>query len=220
MSDDAFTVDDLSGVLSEGMPDVESYIDGPNDNDGSPEPPKSVEPTGEKDTKGIVFDPSIHRTGADGTPLTNKDGTWAKKPGMGARKSRVVVPGADNSQEIQTTLAMVDGAYSSALATVATFYGIGQMIDSEEWAPLVLKNDAGAIVYDEEKQLTAAFHEYYKLKGVDNIPPELVIAMPVIAAIAIRSRKPKTGAIVKKMASDVWRFIKGLWGKKLQKRND
>lgn len=139
----------LDSVVAD-MPKVSPELSGADS--GAP----SVAPEGIKtDREGRSFNSEIHEADEMGNPVIGKDGYLNLKRG---RKKGGSSP-LDNPETRGTFLA----AQTSALL----FVNIGVGIFGNDWSPE--KTDK----YDEQEHLINSFFEYYKYKGITDIPPDI-----------------------------------------------
>lgn len=127
-----------------------------------------------------IFDPSIHAVDAAGNPKRNKDGSLAKKRG---RKSGSSGP-LQSTIRVDTTVAAQELQYKNAAAvTVQSLVILGYCIGGvDEWKP---END-------ELIAMQLAWTEYYKAKGITDMPPWIGVAIATGGYAMPRFSKPKT----------------------------
>lgn len=120
---------------------------------------------GALDRLGRSFDPKTHQTAADGSPILTKKGQLAIRGGRtstgGAGPIAPALPGVE--QQRQADLARFR---STAQVTVQSFASLASMFGGEIWEP----SDA------ERVQLTDAWAEYYRVRGIRDVPPEIMLA--------------------------------------------
>lgn len=136
------------------------------------------------------FDPAIHAANPDGSPKRKADGSYALKRG---RKAGAPLPAKDSHQ-------------GSAKETAPEVVGPAVMSSEEaarQSANLVINGtvflcgeEIGAPRNKEEAEgLKFAFKNYYDVRGVPNLPPELglFIGVAVYVAPRLRETEKKTG---------------------------
>lgn len=180
--DDVLVEEKIHNVIGEGLDEVIE-----NQNEVVPE---AVEKAREKeavekendtnvlDDRGYSFDPSIHDVGADGKPLMNSKGFLKRRRGRkkGSTKVKDGTPPPANFEEKikQTAYICTHGIFNSC-----------QMVFGEDWAPQ--KNPV-----DEEKMMVESFSDYFRVKGVADIPPGVALAFSLMMYSARRFTMPKT----------------------------
>lgn len=134
-------------------------------------------PDAPRDRDGRAFDPTLHVHRA-GAPVLNKDGTLRKRPiNTDRRTSLPPEPDAPPRREGERSSAPgasqmpsspeADAMYrTSAEVTVTTYVGIMSTI-GEHWR-------AGS---EEWQQQVEAWERYYRVRGIVDLPPEIMIAV-------------------------------------------
>lgn len=162
--------------------------DGKLPTDTRVETPPAQSSEGIRDKSGALFDPTIHAVKSDGSPSLTKSGYFRRKRGTGAR---VIVPGAasippDEARRIAEQQAQAIEEQKRRKAMIAAqgiseiIFKSGYMLGGEEWLPI--KNDEKQI--DERRDMHTAWAEYCYARGVEDIPPGLLVAF-VCSAYAL-----------------------------------
>lgn len=152
------------------------------------------------------FDPSIHATNDDGTPKLKADGTYAKKRG---RKAGASAPSALPPKNAGQKGAASSGATNSPLNDEAekidavSRMSANMVINAAVWT---MGEEVGKPTSKNESDgLLFAFRNYYEVRGVPNIPPELGLLVAIGAYIGPRLRhekmRPKVAIIAEKVKS-------------------
>jgi hypothetical protein len=158
----------------------------------APKPPKAVE--GARDRQGREFDPALHEVDEKGQPRLNRDGFLAGKPGRPGKFKKEhekragqapADPQAAPAQPGQPDLAEIQRR-NTARISAAVFIRFGVGFFGDEWLPM--KRDG----LDEQEDLTNSFDEYYKSKGVSDLPPGWALALGLLGYAAVRLHLPKT----------------------------
>lgn len=126
-----------------------------------------------KDKLGNTFDPNVHATDADGNAKYNKDGTLRRKRGRQSGQSI----GSPNTSNLYR---------EAATATTQATFIMGQAIGGDEFAPIVNVEQG----IDEPQMMINAWVEYYKSKGITQVPPWLGLAIAYTAYVGPRLTKP------------------------------
>lgn len=157
-----------------------------------------------KDKNGFAFDPDIHKTKLDGTPKLTKGNQLWLKSGKRINNSKSFIkrgaaqPGAQPGSETDAPGPGTEAAHYEASGRVMaeTIFSLGQMFFGPEWAP---QQVAGQI--DERGQMSTAWAEYFRAKGLSDIPPGMAIAiamgsytLPRLAMPTTKSRFTRLGA--------------------------
>lgn len=201
------TLTSVAGDLIGSMPDVseETVLAAANDAEKDREKTKSFGHL--IDRSGDSFDPAKHQTNDDGTPKTGTGGKLLKrrgrkKGGHNGTVSRSTIGGQhtqdsghDAEKESQRA-----AAYTSGTAAANLVFSVGIALGGEEWQPA---KDAQHGV-DEQKQLTAAFGEYFLATGNTDIPPGIALTITLGAYALPRFTMPKTQT----RAKSLWEKIK------------
>lgn len=163
----------------------------PTQPSGTAPVPPVVPPSGKE-----AFDPAIHETDpTTGKPRTTKDGGFRRKRGGGARKLNTT----GTAKPVQGGTAAPMGPapidevklQNAAVNSAMLLFGIGQMIGGEEWAPIKKRINADLEI-DERAQMTMAFSDYYRSRGIIDIPPGIVLCVVVVSYASARFQMPKT----------------------------
>lgn len=149
---------------------------------------------GKTDFKGRAFDPALHEVDADGKPAINRDGylkcyrgkhgsttshTEAQRPTprskcepvAKASPGAVPVPGPDVEAQIDASAAAFSGLFVTGSV----------LIGGEEFAPEPGEGEA----------LKESFAQYFRAKGVVDLPPGVVLGGAMVCYIAKRWNAPK-----------------------------
>lgn len=133
------------------------------------------------------LDPAVYAFNADGTPRVNADGTFARKRGP--------KPKALAAQIDQAALE----AQSLGTVTAEMFFTVCVLAGGEEWRPEDL----------EREQISAAWGNYFRIKGYRDLPPWMVVVTASVCYAAPRLRLPETqtrlGRLWMWLRSKLWR---------------
>ena len=122
------------------------------------------------DVWGRAFDPLIHLTDEAGAPLKTSNGKLRVKRGKGIKKS---------------TVAAVDKGVvytQTGVATAEIIFLTSIAVGGEEWSPSE----------DERLYMSHAWAEYFKAKGIKDLPPGYILATALIAYAVPRFAQPVT----------------------------
>jgi len=147
-----------------------------------------------KDKFGFKFDPALHEVKKDNTPKLSKNGLLCRKPGRTKTKTRSRVftgpqpagEGAAAPEAMPGTEAHHYAAAGNAMAQ--TIFAIGVALGGEEWQPA--KNEALGL--NESDQMAAAWADYFRAKGVVDIPPGMAVGIACASYALPRLAMPKT----------------------------
>lgn len=143
------------------------------------------------------FDPLVHAVNPDGTPKRKVDGSYALKRG---RKSGVAPsPGSAPVAAQEVTINTDEAARQSCNMLING----AVLLFGEQWEP----RDK-----DEAKGLQISFKNYFDARGVPNVPPEVGLAVAVLAYSLPRITHEKTVsrfAVIKMRAFEIWKAIRG-----------
>lgn len=166
-----------------------------------------VEDVGPKDREGLGFDPSIHKTDPSGNPVLNADGTLRRKRGRkaGSMGSSVGQAGAEPQGPSDPPHYAKLGAVSATMLTSAC---VG--IFGEDWLPKI----DPVSKQNERDYLAGAFAEYYKAKGIQDLPPGAALAM---ALSFYAFPRVTTSAPTKAKLKVLWEGLKNMFRRKRPK---
>ena len=143
------------------------------------------------------FDPLVHAVNPDGTPKRKVDGSYALKRG---RKSGVAPSPSSAPVAAQEVTINTDEA---ARQSCNMLINGAVLLFGEQWEP----RDK-----DEAKGLQISFKNYFDARGVPNVPPEVGLAVAVLAYSLPRITHEKTVsrfAVIKMRAFEIWKAIRG-----------
>ncbi len=166
------------------------------------------------DKNGNGFDPfakpQIHRTKKDGSPSLSRNGKLIL-----LNKTLKNENGTEQEQIAEAENAMTK-ATSKVVAN--TIINICSVVGGEEWRPIEQKG------MSEREMLEEAFFEYFKAKGVDDIPPSLGLGIALSAYAIPRFTMPVTRSKFGKLKDWIVRKIADRklkkYGLKAQKAGD
>ncbi len=156
---------------------------------------------GRTDELGRDFNASIHEIDGTGNPAINAKGYLKRKRGgAGGKpqasasnsfsKSAATGPDPKTAKAVELDAKIASNAQVSAMLFIVA----AQMIGGEEMKP-----DAG-----EPEQINDAFTAYYRIRGIVDLPPEVVLAVTLGGFVAKRWNMP----IFSKKRSGWWEAIK------------
>lgn len=143
------------------------------------------------------FDPLLHAVNPDGTPKRKVDGSYALKRG---RKSGVAPSPSSAPVAAQEVTINTDEA---ARQSCNMLINGAVLLFGEQWEP----RDK-----DEAKGLQISFKNYFDARGVPNVPPEVGLAVAVLAYSLPRITHEKTVsrfAVIKMRAFEIWKAVRG-----------
>lgn len=143
------------------------------------------------------FDPLLHAVNPDGTPKRKVDGSYALKRGRKAGQGAGPAPMATASAE--PTINTDEAARQSCNMLING----AVLLLGEQWEP----RDK-----DEAKGLHTSFKNYFDARGVPNVPPEVGLAVAVLAYSLPRITHEKTVsrfATIKIRLWELWKAVRG-----------
>lgn len=161
---------DVADTLIGKMPESNEQVDGPEFNSG---------PATESliDAAGTNFDPALHQKSKDGGPKYTKAGNFKKKAGKKSQIADVTPPDQD-------------AAYKACGSSTAEMIFIaGQGLGGPEWNPRP----------EERIYMTEAWTQYFQAKGIEDLPPGVIVATALISYGAPRFTMPETQSRTKKV---------------------
>lgn len=146
---------------------------------------------GKTDERGRPFDPAIHETGPDGGPIIGKKTGYIRMRRGGASgaakpsRSRVNIASAADSVTASLDAGrnadvIKEKIASSAAVSAETIFILGQTIGGPEFAPEAAEREG----------LVAAWTHYYTVRGIVDIPPEVMIAVALGGYVMKRWNMP------------------------------
>lgn len=137
------------------------------------------------DNKGVSFNPDLHEVDADGNPRLTTSGKLRRKRG---NKSGSKINGENEPLNIPGKPGAVSPSLEAAKATAGAIFTLGTTIGGDEWQPI---NDPQSGT-NEYANMVDVWNEYYKSKGVKDIPPGIALSIAVIGYVTPRLFMPKT----------------------------
>lgn len=134
-----------------------------------------------------LFDPAIHATNADGSPRIKADGTYARKRGRkagGAAKTPV-----ERVEDVR-----VDPADAAACQAANLVINGCTMAFGPQWSASPA----------EAAGMRGAFRDYFAARGVPAVPPEIGLAVVLLAYAAPRIDREKASGKI----AMAWQWIK------------
>lgn len=144
------------------------------------------------------FDPLVHALNPDGTPKRKVDGSFALK--RGRKSGAVPTTSSAPAQVAETPTINVDEASRQSCNMLING---AVLLFGEQWAP----QDK-----EEAKGLQVSFKNYFEARGVPNVPPEVGLAVAVLAYSLPRLTHEKTVSrftVLKMRAYEIWSAIRG-----------
>lgn len=169
----------------------------------SPAPPQAESKArGLRDRHGRSFDPSLHEVDAEGNPRINRDGFLAGKPGRPGKSGKTLFsdPEEPPRQDTPNVKSVIQNQ-NAAKITTALFIKIGVAAFGEEWYPQKLQIEDLGVTVDEQKEMIAAFEEYFKSKGVKDLTPGWTLVLTLAGYAAMRMNQQKTRSRFKVFAA-------------------
>lgn len=179
----------------------------------NPSPAATPAAEGIRDKSGELFNPELHAVNKEGAPSIAKSGLFRRKRGLGARvniPTAVAVDPAEAQRRAaelaaQTEEAKQRKAIIAGTAIAEILFKSGYMLGGDEWNPI--KNDARQI--DERRDMVTAWTGYCYARGVEDIPPGLLVAFVVSAYALPRFAGTETQKRLSILGGTVKRL--GLW---------
>jgi hypothetical protein len=148
---------------------------------------------GRKDKQGRAFDASIHKTGADGQPALNADGSLRIKPGWGSPSFNKEAKPTNSRLNVDPVRPMQSGpmlARDTGRQIASTIFALGIAVGGDEWRPIVDEQHG----IDEQRSMQEAWGRYCEATGMNDIPPGIALTITMVAYIGPRFAQPKTKA--------------------------
>lgn len=147
------------------------------------------------DRYGRSFDPETHVVDDQGSPLLTKAGFLRVKRGKGLKQSSVGKPdhatGEGQSQ-------------ACGITTAELIFVMGVVIGGEDWLP---ENHERLYMQD-------AWSQYFEKKGIQDLPPGILIATAMVSYVVPRLTKPTTQTRLGK----AWRWVKNRFRKRSEEK--
>lgn len=122
------------------------------------------------DNSGEAFNPEIHAVDENGEPKLTKTGKFRKKTGVKQNISSVGGFTSEAEHDVNVT----------AMQFVQINFMIGRRVGGEVGEPVVMKNEAGAEIYNEEKELFKHVKRYCEENDIKDFPPGITIALLMV----------------------------------------
>lgn len=139
------------------------------------------------DRHGASFDPHIHVTNPDGTPSLTINNKLKRKPGRNSGGPSIVGGKTKPIQDKQESSQTVNSR-AAAITTVDMLEMVGMMFAGDEWR-YIKDNKTGL---DERENGYTVFEDYYRSKGVSDIPPGVAVVIWGLLYAVPRFRQPVT----------------------------
>jgi hypothetical protein len=202
---DSSIIDSIVGETTDNMPT-------PNEgaiNEHKEEKEKQEQINNELfDSKGIGFDPSIHKVDSTGSPVLTLTGKLTRKPGR-KQASKLNIP-----SQAQTPAQSPENleAKQSAVITVDCLLTFSQMFGGKDFAPRVDEKTG----MDERVIMSGAFEKYYQAKGIGDIPPGVLLTVTLVGYFGPRFFLPETKSKLQKIKEFIsYKFSKKKKGEKI-----
>jgi len=186
-------VPDLIGVVN-SMPQVSPDLLG-----SQGVTPKRVDKvvSGATDRKGKTFDPEYHKTDETGNPVLTKDG-YCKIDFKKRYKKTVEQPKINIPEDLNESA----NRRITAEASAGLYIQFGVGVFGDEWYPEKSK------VFNEQEHLVLCFDNYYRVKGVKDIPPGVALAIGLSGYALKRFTKPNTKTKLQRIGGWIGEKIK------------
>ncbi len=216
------SADDLARKALAGTETNDNGEQVSTDTPAQSKPAQEQNASGIRDKAGELFNPELHAVKADGSPSYAKSGVFRRKRGTGSRVSvpvanalppdearRIAEANAQAAEEQKRRKAMIA---ASGIAEI--IFKSGYMLGGDEWLPI--KNEEKQI--DERRDMTTAWAEYCYARGVEDIPPGMLVAFVVSAYALPRFAAPETQKRLGRFATFIkrgklwfenWRLTRG-----------
>lgn len=145
------------------------------------------------------FDPLVHAVNPDGTPKRKVDGSYAMKRG---RKSGAAPTTNNAAAQVVKTEPTINTDEAARQSCNMLING-AVLLFGEQWAP----RDK-----DEANGLKTSFKNYFDARGVPNVPPEVGLAVALLAYSLPRVTHEKTVSRfgqIKLRVYEIWQAIRG-----------
>lgn len=176
--------DDVSADMPRARPEVIA--------DAAARAAQDATPT---DAGGATFDPTVHMADASGSPILTKNGHLRRKPG---RKKGSAAPRSSTPpppDQVLRERAESERYRTTAQVTVDSIVGLSVMTAGEHWTPEPAHRGA----------MVDAWTDYYRVRGIRDLPPEITIAVVMGAwALGTSERRADISRAVKSARSNLW----------------
>lgn len=165
--------------------------------------------TGKTDPQGRAFDPALHEVDpVTGEPRLSTTGKLRCKRGRGAKGAiasgfKTAPAGAKVDNSAQTAAEKAAKIDSTATVVTEMIFMGGKLIGGEEWEPRVDK----ASGTDERAVMKGAWAEYFRVRGIVDVPPEVMLVMAVGSYAVPRMFMPKTKTRVQAAKEWFYRWV-------------
>ena len=190
------SADDLARKALTGTGSAESAEQLPPNPPAEPKPAETSNAGEIRDKAGELFNPELHAVKADGSPSFAKSGVFRRRRGTGCRVTMPAIPGQSHEEirRIAEQNAQAAEEQKRRKAMIAAqgiseiIFKSGYMLGGDEWLPI--KNEEKQI--DERRDMHTAWAEYCYARGVEDIPPGLLVAFVCSAYALPRFTAPET----------------------------
>lgn len=212
-------VQDLDEIMDPSMPEVQEHtIQAAREARAAQSSGEPIK--GKTDAKGRTFDTVLHEIGPDGGPIINARGYIKERRGGAAQKaSRGEKPQASFSRPKNAP----EGQPSpEAMRRTAQAEALEARIQSTAQVSAMVIITSARIVGGEEfepedgeaQAMSQCFADYYRIRGIVDLPPEVMLAVGIGGYVAKRWNKPKFAETRKGW----WLTIKGWFRNKGEAR--
>jgi len=148
------------------------------------------------------FNPAIHAVGPDGQPKRRGDGSYAMKRGRkpGQKAATIIQPGAGMVAPTDATRETISNDEAARQVCNVVVGGAVALIGAE-WQPIDKAEADG---------LRLGVKNYFDAKGQINLPPEIGLAMAVLAYSLPRFQHENTKSKALEFLRALWRGAKNI----------
>lgn len=138
------------------------------------------------DYDGRSFDPDLHVTNDDGTPVLTSKNKLKKKRTRKKRPDPELFSSIGGINDAATGLAGQEASTAdvkaAGMATAGIIFTLGIAIGGPDWQP----------TRSEQTYMSDAWRQYFEAKNIRDLPPGVVVAVALLSYAAPRFTKPET----------------------------
>lgn len=169
------------------------------------------EKTNITDKAGDTFNADIHATDSEGNPKFTSTGNFAKKRGRRASTDSILAAAkAGNSVPDQSAVIKANKQAATGQMAANALIMLGMVLGGEEWRPV--QNEKMGI--DEKANLEQCFTDYFTAKNMDDISPNMALAIGILGYALPRFTMPKT----QERSKSLWGKAKAWWANRQLKK--
>ena len=171
-----------------------------------------------RDSRGNRFDPEIHVTDSDGSPILTKLKKLRMRPGRksggtNAKKQTGSIALGTTQTQSGLTASQKMQARATGEAAAGALITLGVVLGGDEWNPQIDETHG----LDERQNLSHAFGDYFEQKEMTDIPPGVALTIAISAYAIPRFTMPKTQTRMQRLK--VW-VAQKIAARKMRKKDN